>query len=391
MTHSIVKDFNIKLLIANVAMSLIFLTFTYISTPEEFLKTLIEHSVLAIGIQIAAYFLLKKYVISPINEFIDVSSDISSGDANLTKRIVIQQENEIKEAANYINKFISNIQEIIKHIKNSILQTIEESNKLNEVVIELKNSSELNNEKSKDIHNISNKIGSHLEITEEAVISTVETVINSSKILTKFKNQLEDMIEEIINFKGNEDELLNTLINLSDQAKDISEVLGTIKEISDQTELLALNAAIEAARAGEHGRGFAVVADEVRKLAEKTHKSLDSTNATIAVILQSIEQASSQIDKNTQDINKISDEIEYIKSELISLVDENDKSVKLGKNASKSVIEMSVYSRKLMENAEVLTNTAKTSLSVSDKIADISNKLKTNSNNLNNQLSQFHD
>ena len=390
MTHSIVKDFNIKLLIANLAMSFMFLTFTFFTNYEAFWQTLVEHSVLAIGIQLAAYFLLKKYVIAPINEFIDVSSDISSGNANLTKRIEIKQENEIKIAANYINKFISNIQNIIRLIQSSIIQTINDSNKLNDVVEELKDSSRLNNEKSKDIHLISNKIGNHLEITEEAVVSTVETVISSSNILIKFKLQLEGMIRDIVEFKDSENKLLNTLITLSEQAKDISSVLGSIKEISEQTELLALNAAIEAARAGEHGRGFAVVADEVRKLAEKTHKSLDITNATISVILASIEEASLQIDNNSKDINKISDEIENIKNELISLVDENNKSVILGKNASKSVIEMSVYSRRLMTNAEILTSVSENSLSVSDNIAEISNNLKTNSNNLNNLLSKFN-
>ena len=388
--HSIVKDFNIKLLIANIAMSFIFLTYTYFSDYANFYKTLIEHSLLAIGIQVAAYLLLKKYVISPINEFIDVSSDISSGNANLTKRIDIKQHNEIKIAANYINKFIEKIQGIIIHIKNSTLQTISYSEKLNEVVTKLQEGSELNNEKTKDIKNLSNKIGNHLQVTEEAVISTADTVINSSKILNQFSNQLEGMIQEIIEFKGNEEEFLNTLINLSEQAKDISDVLGTIKEISDQTELLALNAAIEAARAGEHGRGFAVVADEVRKLAEKTQKSLDATNATITIILQSIEQASLQIDKNTKDIHKISNEIETIKYELTNLVEENTKSVVLGKNASKSVIEMSVYAQNLISNAEILTNIADDSLDISTKVSNISYALKENSNNLNKILSQFH-
>ena len=124
---------------------------------------------------------------------------------------------------------------------------------------------------------------------------------------------------------------------LNQHALSISQIMGVISDIADQTNLLALNAAIEAARAGEAGRGFAVVADEVRKLAEKTMTSTTDVGNAIKAIQDSATKSMAQVDRAVATIEEATDFANRSGSalqEIVAMADETADQVRAIATAS---------------------------------------------------------
>ena len=80
------------------------------------------------------------------------------------------------------------------------------------------------------------------------------------------------------------DRMVLRIGDLTNHAGRIGEILETIRDISDRSDLLALNGALEASRAGEAGRGFGLVAAEMRRLAERVMSSVHDVRSLVGDI-----------------------------------------------------------------------------------------------------------
>ncbi len=332
----------------------------------------------------------KLRIVKRIDELVLKINAFSHGDKDLRAKIEVDDRNdEISQVGRGVNLFVENARLIMEEIKGISTLNKTSMDKLVQITQETQKSMKNSSTTLNSVKNKATDIASMMNISIEQSQGLRKRLIETQGLVKESKDAIGDLFSQITESAHTEEELSSKVEQLSRNADDVKSILDIINDIADQTNLLALNAAIEAARAGEHGRGFAVVADEVRNLAGRTQKSLAEINSTIMVIVQEINAVSSQMNLNSQKMERLSDMSKSVQ-ETYEKMSSNLSSVVLDSNQSMDDYAKSGHQIEAMVSDFVeVEKVASKTLADSSDILNIATHVSETTMNLDKQVNLF--
>ena len=309
----------------------------YFDSLSRVTTIIIISIIAAVLIVTVAVFILITILIRPLGFVKTTINDISTGDADLTKRIDINLNDEIGDVVVGFNKFSEKLQAIISQVKKSrdtlgsagtaldsstqnTAKSIDEIlSSIDSVHNQIENQSQSVHQTAGAVNEIASNIESlghmiekqSLQVSDassavEEMIGNIQSVNVSMEKMTQSFDGLADSAQTGITMQSNVNKIIEDIKN---QSETLQTANTAIAAIAKQTNLLAMNAAIEAAHAGDAGKGFSVVADEIRKLSETSSSQSQTIGNQLNSIKTSIDSVVSASEESNRAFQSVSDKI----------------------------------------------------------------------------------
>ncbi|NVD06337.1 methyl-accepting chemotaxis protein [Vibrio sp. JPW-9-11-11] len=357
---------------------------------ETFYALAIKEAIVAIllsALLFAMGYAISNNILIPLRKLIENTHRIADGD--LRVRMNMTRKDELGDMSQQIDKMLDKLQSTLRTANESATQSSTMASQIAQASEEAATSV---NSQHAQLELLSTAMTEMSATISDVATNAENTATSTNKVVDHAHRNDETMrtTSQSIAHVSDNISVANELVrDLQAGVNEISNVVGVIREVSEQTNLLALNAAIEAARAGEQGRGFAVVADEVRNLASRTQSSTTE-------VQQTIEKLTEQANKTFTAMQTSNDRVEQsvvasneTRKQLDVIVDEMQNANDMIAQIAAASEQQSTVASEMNQNVTGIHLAANEVLQASQSLAEDSQLMANTAEHLTDQLKYF--
>ena len=369
---------TVKLIVAVILFGIILLYMiyriieTYLAPVQEILEgaSKLEEGNLKINIAVSTNDELGRMA-QALNH---ISSTVDNYVQDISQQLSQMAENDmdIEIRQQYIGDFIpiqTSIEKITDSLNNTLRQIVLSADDVASDSVSVSGGAQALSEGAAEQAEAIEELAVAIENLSRDITANADDAANMSRNASEVSARIENSNQEM-------NKLIAAMSEIRESSAGIEEIIRTIEDIADQTNLLSLNASIEAARAGEAGRGFAVVANEIRDLAAKSSESVSQTTALIERSLTAVKNGVVIADETAQSLVAV---VEGAKEILGSV----DKISNASQN-QKTVLE------EVTRNVDQIEGVVQDNITAAKESALTSEELSKQSQRLHDLVNRFH-
>ncbi len=234
----------------------------------------------------------------PIEELRDAAAAIAAGD--LTRRIQVRGAAEIGDLAASFTAMVEALQATIAELRGAASHL---ESGTSDILGSVARQAAMSSQQAAAINETSTT-ATEIAQTSKQATAHADSVIAMTQRSDELSRDGLAVVEQAVSSSASLGEQVTriaaTMTDLSERTLQVGEIIATVKDLAEQSNLLALNASIEASKAGEHGRGFAVVAMEMRNLAEQSKQAAGQVRAILGEIEKGARDAAAATDEGSK-------------------------------------------------------------------------------------------
>ena len=247
---------------------------------------LIVLGIVAVLVAVALVLLLSRIIAAPLRTISGIAGQVAAGDLTVNAP-QDDRADEVGDLACAFRAMIENLRRTTREINEGVGVLASSSSEI------LATTTQVASGAAETASAVSETTATVEEVKQTAQVSSQkakyvsESAQKAAQVSHSGKKAVEDATQGMRRIQEQMEAIAGSIVRLSEQSQAIGEIIATVNDLAEQSNLLAVNAAIEAARAGEQGKGFAVVAQEVKSLAEQSKQA----TAQVRTILGEIQKA----------------------------------------------------------------------------------------------------